>query len=270
MAVETPKASGQVLLTRKEGSVLWLILNRPEALNAFTVPLMEGLAQALKEAAKDSQVRAVVLTGAGRAFCVGQDLKEHLDRKPSFLEDLRARYNPLVLRIRELEKPVVAAVNGVAAGAGMSLALACDFRIMASAASFHPAFIKIGLAPDSGNLFFLGKYVGFSRALELAMTGRPVSAEEALAWGLVHKVAPAEELQAAVEAFLKPMVDGPARALALAKRMYNKALFAKDLPSQLDDEAYLQELAGRTQDHQEGLQAFLDKRPPKFAGTVKM
>lgn len=260
----TTTMDGSLLAQVKDG-VLKLTLNRPDALNAFTVPLMEGLHQAFKDAAKDAAVRAVVLTGAGRAFCVGQDLKEHLERKPSFLDELQKRFNPLVLRIRSLEKPVVAVVNGAAAGAGMSLALACDFRLAARAASFHTAFAKIGLAPDSGNLFFLSRYAGAARAFELEALGRPLSAEEALAWGVVNRVFPSETLEAEAAAFAKTLAEGPARAFALTKRMFNDMLFARDLASQLDSEAYLQELAGRTADHAEGLKAFLEKRAPKFA-----
>ncbi|MBI4057327.1 MAG: enoyl-CoA hydratase/isomerase family protein [Elusimicrobia bacterium] len=254
------------LLVKNENGVLWLTLNRPEALNAFTRPMMEGLTQAFKDAAKDSSVRVVVLMGSGRAFCVGQDLKEHVALKPSFLKDLRERYNPLIVRIRELGKPVIAAINGTAAGAGMSLALACDFRICAESASFHTAFVKIGLAPDSGNLFFLQRYVGATRALELVMTGRTLSAKEAETWGLVNRVVPADQLEAEASKLARSLAEAPAKAVELIKRMYNTSLFAKDLPSQLDWEAHLQEIAGRTKDHAEGLQAFLEKRPPKFVG----
>jgi 2-(1,2-epoxy-1,2-dihydrophenyl)acetyl-CoA isomerase len=255
------------LLVEKKGAVLAVTLNRPDALNSFTVPLMEGLHKALKDAAKDASVRVVSLTGAGRGFCVGQDLKEHLDRKPSFRDDLRERFNPLVLKIRALEKPVVAVVNGVAAGAGMSLALACDFRIASKAASFHTAFAKIGLAPDSANLFFLSRYAGAARALELEMTGMALSADEAFAWGVVNKVCAVEALAAESEAFVAALAAGPAKAYALTKRMFNEMLFAKDLATQLDSEALLQEIAGRTADHAEGLRAFVEKRAAAFTGT---
>ena len=255
------------LLVERRGAVLCLTLNRPEALNSFTVPLMEGLHRALKDAAKDASVRVLTLTGAGRGFCVGQDLKEHLERKPSFRDDLRERFNPLVLKIRALEKPVVAVVNGVAAGAGMSLALACDFRIASKAASFHTAFVKIGLAPDSANLFFLSRYAGAARALELEMTGRPLSADEAFAWGVVNRVCAPEALAAEAEAFVSGLASGPAKGLALTKRMYNEMLFAKDLAAQLESEALLQEIAGRTADHAEGLKAFMEKRTPQFMGN---
>lgn len=254
------------LLSEKRDAVLCLTLNRPEALNSFTVPLLEGLQQALQDAARDAAVRVVTLTGAGRGFCVGQDLKEQLQRKPSFREELRERFNPLVLRLRGLEKPVVAVVNGVAAGAGMSLALACDFRLAARGAAFHSAFVKIGLVPDSGNLLFLSRYAGAARALELAMTGRPLSAEEALSWGVVTQVCEPDRLAAEAQAFARRLAAGPARALALAKRMFNQTLFAGELAAQLESEALLQELAGRSADHAEGLRAFLEKREPEFSG----
>ena len=255
------------LLKEKKDGVFTLTLNRPEALNALTVPMMESLDSSLKEAARENEIRVVVITGAGRAFCVGQDLKEHLERRPRFLEDLRQRYNPLVLKIRRLEKPVIAAVNGVAAGAGMSLALACDFRIMAKTAAFHTAFIKIGLAPDSGNLYFLLRHLGPTRALELALTGRALPAEEAERWGLINRAVEPENFPQEVERWARSLAEAPAVAVALSKRMLNSALFAKDFAAQLEDEAYCQELAGRTQDHAEGLRAFLEKRTPKFKGS---
>lgn len=254
------------LLVEKSGGVLRLTLNRPAALNAFTVLLMEGLHAGLARAAKEADVRVLVIAGSGRAFCVGQDLKEHMERKPSFLEDLRKRFNPLVLKLRALEKPVVAVINGPAAGAGMSLALACDFRVMARTASMHTSFIKIGLAPDSGNLLFLARYAGAARALELEMTGRPLAAEEALAWGVVNRVADPERLEAEAGELVDQLLAAPPRALALTKRMFNETLFAKDLAGQLDFEAGLQEVAGRTADHAEGLKAFFEKRAPTFTG----
>lgn len=257
----------QALLSRVENGVLWLTMNRPEAHNSFTVPMMEGLHSAFKDAGKNPGVRAVVLTGSGKAFCAGQDLREHMERKPSFLDELRDRYNPLVLKIRNLPKPVIAAVNGVAAGAGMSLALACDFRICAPEAKFYTSFVKIGLVPDSGNFFWLGSQIGFSRALELEMTGRPVSAEEAERWGLVNRVVPAENLVSETAAFAKSLAEGPAQAFALMKQMLQRALFARDLPSLLEEEALLQEAAGRTRDHAEGLKAFVEKRAPRFTGN---
>lgn len=258
--------SAEPLLTRRDGGVLWLTLNRPEANNSFTVPMIDGLHRAFADAAKDPAVKVVALTGAGRAFCAGQDLNEHLERKPAFLDELRERYNPLVLRIRRLPKPVVAAVNGTAAGAGMSLALACDFRLCTPETRFHTSFVKIGLVPDSGNLLWLGSQIGYARALELEMTGRPMTAEEAERWGMVNRVVASDKLLEETAAFVRPLTEGPSVALALTKRMLHQALFAEGLESQLDGEALLQEVAGRTDDHAEGLAAFLEKRAPRFAG----
>lgn len=255
---------GKVLAKRAENGILWVLLNRPQALNAFNREMMEALIQALKEMEKDPALRVMVIGGLGKAFCVGQDLKEHLSLKPSFLEDLRQRYNPLVLRIRRLEKPVISMVHGPAAGAGMSLALACDFRVCSEEASFHTSFIKIGLAPDSGNLFFLAKYIGWGRALELEMTGRPLQARQALEWGLAHRVVPVKEVEEETKNLALELVSSPSKALGLVKRMFNRSLFAKGLESQLEMEACLQEIAGRTRDHHEGIQAFMEKRKAKF------
>ena len=256
----------EILLTRKDAGLLWLTMNRPEANNSFLVPMMQGLTRAIADASKDAQIKAVVITGAGKAFCAGQDLKEHLERKPRFAEELRDRYNPLMLAIRKLPKPVIAAVNGVAAGAGMSLSLACDFRLCTPETKFFTSFIKIGLVPDSGNLFWLGSQIGFSRALEFEMTGRPITAEDAERWGLVSRVVPAERLQEESAAFAKPFVLGPGKAFALTKQLFNKTLFAKSLEGLLEEEAMLQEVAGRTRDHAEGLASFLEKRAPVFTG----
>lgn len=250
------------LSTRKEAGILWLTLNRP----AFLVALMENLHAAIKDAGKDPTVKTVVITGSSRIFCTGQDLKEHMERNPKFVEELRDRYNPLVLSIRRLPKPVIAAVNGTAAGAGMSLALACDFRICTPETKFYTSFIKIGLVPDSGNLLWLGNQIGFSRALEFEMTGRPITAEDADKWGLVSKVVPSERLQEETAAFAKQFAEGPSQAFALTKQLYNRTLFAKSLEGLLDEEALLQEVAGRTEDHKEGLKAFFEKRSPQFTG----
>ncbi|MBI4424829.1 MAG: enoyl-CoA hydratase/isomerase family protein [Elusimicrobia bacterium] len=259
-------AAAEPLLRSVENGVLWLTLNRPDAHNAFTVPMFKALEGGFDAAAKDPAVRAVVLTGSGRAFCAGQDLREHLERKPEFVDELRKRYNPLILKVRRLDKPVIAALNGTAAGAGLSLALACDFRLCVPEAKLFTSFVKIGLAPDSGSLFWLGSQIGYARALELEMTGKPVTAEEAERWGLVNRLVPADRLVEETRAFARPFVEGPAKTLALVKRLYNHTLFAKDLPELLDYEAAVQQEAGGTRDHAEGLQAFVEKRAPKFTG----
>lgn len=262
----TTTAPAEPLLRRTEDGILWLTLNRPEAHNSFTVPMFDAILKGLDAAAKDASVRAVVLTGAGKAFCAGQDLREHLERKPAFIDELRKRYNPLILRVRRLPKPVVAAINGTAAGAGMSLALACDFRLCVPETKFFTSFVKIGLVPDSGNLFWLGSQIGYARALELEMTGRPMTAEEAERWGMVNRVVPADRLLEETRAFLKPIVEGPAKALALIKQLYNRTPFAGDLPELLDYEALIQQEAGTTKDHHEGLAAFVAKRATRFTG----
>lgn len=258
--------SAEPLLKRIEGGILWLTLNRPDAHNSFTVPMFKAIGAGLDAAAKDAAVKAVVLTGSGKAFCAGQDLREHLERKPAFIDELRKRYNPLILKVRRLQKPVVAAINGTAAGAGMSLALACDFRLCVPETKFFTSFVKIGLAPDSGNLFWLGSQIGFARALELEMTGRAMTAEEAERWGMVNRVVPNDRLLDDTLAFLRPIVEGPTRTLALIKQLYNRTLFARDLPELLDYEALIQQEAGTSKDHDEGLAAFVAKRAPRFTG----
>lgn len=254
------------LLRSDGGGIMRLTMNRPDAHNSFTVPMIEALQGAMNDAARDPQVKVVVVTGAGKAFSAGQDLREHMERKPAFLDHLRERYNPLIARIRSLPKPVIAAINGTAAGAGMSLALACDFRLCTPETKFYTSFIKIGLVPDSGNLLMLGKLAGFGRALEHEMLGKPIEARQALEWGLVNRIAPLDKLMEETAAFAQPLVEGPSQAIALTKQMYNKVLFAKDLESHLDEEALLQEVAGRTQDHAEGIKAFVEKRAPQFTG----
>ena len=262
----TTAEAAEPLLKKVEGGILWLTMNRPEAHNSFTVPMFSAIDAGLDAAAKDASVKAVVLTGSGKAFCAGQDLREHIERKPAFIDELRKRYNPLILKVRKLPKPVVAAINGTAAGAGMSLALACDFRLCVPETKFFTSFIKIGLAPDSGNLFWLGSQIGFARALELEMTGKPMTAEDAEKWGMVNRVVPGDRLLDETRSFLKPLVEGPTKALALIKQLYNQTLFAKSLPELLDYEALIQQEAGTTKDHDEGLAAFVAKRQPKFTG----
>jgi 2-(1,2-epoxy-1,2-dihydrophenyl)acetyl-CoA isomerase len=223
------------------------------------------LLAAFRGAARDAHVRAVVLTGAGRAFCAGQDLRERGEGAPSLTVELRERYIPLVMAIRRLEKPVVAAVNGVAAGAGFSLALACDLRLMADTATFVSAFGRIGLVPDSGLSWFLPRLVGPARAAEIVMTGDPLDAATAERMGLVNRVVAAEACVGEAQALAARLSAGAPRALALAKRSLAFAL-EHDLEATLEFEAQLQGLAGRTADHAEGLRAFAEKRPPQFTG----
>jgi 2-(1,2-epoxy-1,2-dihydrophenyl)acetyl-CoA isomerase len=208
----------------------------------------------------------VILTGAGRAFCAGQDLRERLepDAAPLGVE-LRERYNPIIRAMRSLPKPIVGAINGVAAGAGASLAMACDIRIASDSASFALAFARVGLVPDSGATWFLPRLVGATRAAEIALLGDPLSAADAERVGLVGRVVPAAELAMEAKAVASRLAGGAPRALALTKRALNAA-WERDLDGALEYEAYLQEMAGRTKDHQEGMAAFLERRPPNFEG----
>jgi 2-(1,2-epoxy-1,2-dihydrophenyl)acetyl-CoA isomerase len=229
------------------------------------------LAQVVQQLQQDAEVRCVILTGAGRAFSSGQDLGDlktkyaNADFVPHLAEDLRRRYNPVVLGLRALAKPVIAAVNGVAAGAGLSLALACDLRIAADKASFIEVFINVGLVPDSGNTFFLPRLIGLGKAMELCFTGDKVSAADALTLGLVNKVVPAEELMSATQELAQKLAKLPTAGIGLTKRLLYQSLNS-DLESQLEAEAVAQETAGLTADHREGVQAFFEKRPPNFQG----
>jgi 2-(1,2-epoxy-1,2-dihydrophenyl)acetyl-CoA isomerase len=246
-------------------------LNRPDVLNACNNALLAELNKAIRDAEKDAAVRVLILAGAGRAFCSGQDLADVADRYKSdspieLGAHLREKYNPLILRLQSMEKPVIAAVNGVAAGAGASLALACDLRVASESAAFIQAFINVGLVPDSGSTFVLPRLVGPARALELTITGRKVSAAEALQIGLVNQVVPDAELFPATMKLAERLASLPPRGIALTKRAIYAA-WSNDLSTQLEYEAQLQTTAGQTRDHREGVNAFLEKRPPKFTGN---
>jgi 2-(1,2-epoxy-1,2-dihydrophenyl)acetyl-CoA isomerase len=247
-------------------SVATLTLNRPDALNALTVPMKEELLAAFRTLEGDDRARAVILTGAGRAFCAGQDLRERLepDAAPLGVE-VRERYNPIILAMRALPKPIVGAINGVAAGAGASLAMACDIRIASEGASFALAFGRVGLVPDSGATWFLPRLVGGTRAAELALLGDPVSAADSVRLGLVGRVVPADQLATEARSVAARLAAGAPRAMALTKRALDGS-WDRDLEAALEEEANLQDMAGRTNDHAEGLAAFMDKRPPRFTG----
>jgi 2-(1,2-epoxy-1,2-dihydrophenyl)acetyl-CoA isomerase len=250
--------------TSRDGAVLTITLNRPDVLNAFNEAMHKALAAALKEAG-DPAVRAVVLTGAGRGFCVGQDLTEFKEAPGDIGHRLRKNYHPSVLAIRRLEKPVIAAVNGAAAGAGLSFACVCDIRIAADSASFVPAFINIGLIPDSGGSYFITRLLGYARALEWMTSGRKLSAAEAHAWGLVSEVVEGDKLEersAEVAAMLAAM---PTRGVGMTKRLLDRAA-TNALEEQLELEAQLQTAATQTDDFKEGVAAFLEKREPRFSG----
>jgi 2-(1,2-epoxy-1,2-dihydrophenyl)acetyl-CoA isomerase len=270
MAANGASADEPVLLVERENRVATLTLNRPGVLNAFNDRLLADLTSALRDAERDAEVGAVVVTGAGRAFCAGQDLQARRaiferGEVPHLGTGLRERYTPMILRIRTMEKPVIAALNGVAAGAGCGLALACDIRTAAHTASLSLAFARVGLACDSGTSFFLPRLVGLGRAMELAFTGDPVGAEEAERIGLVNHVYPADELSARTHELAERLANGATRAIGLIKRDLNRAI-AVDLETALDYEAYQQEIAGRTADFREGVMAFVEKRQPRYIG----
>lgn len=247
-------------------AIATITLDRPDALNALTVPLKKELLAAFRAVARDRGVRAVVLTGAGRAFCAGQDLKERLEPGAAPLAvEVRERYNPIVAAMRGLDQPIVGAVNGVAAGAGASLAFACDIRVAAEGASFVLAFGRIGLVPDSGATWFLPRLVGPAKAAELSLLGDPLSAVDAERFGLVMRIVSAEDLAGEARAVATRLAGLAPRALALTKRALQRS-WSVDLDEAMEDEALRQGIAGATADHAEGLAAFLEKRPPRFTG----
>jgi 2-(1,2-epoxy-1,2-dihydrophenyl)acetyl-CoA isomerase len=254
------------VLREQAGGVLTITLNRPDALNAFTVEMKEALLAALKDAARDRATRVVLLTGAGRAFSAGQDLKER--QAPGVADlgtELRTRYNPIILAMRRLEKPIVGAINGVAAGAGISIALACDVVIAAQSARFIEAFGKVGLVPDTGSSWFLPRLVGYARAAEMMLTADPVDATTAERIGLINRAVPDDQLMAEATAIATRLAAGAPLAMGLAKRALNRAL-ESTLEEALEYEAQLQSVAGRSADHREGVAAFVEKRKPDFRG----
>jgi 2-(1,2-epoxy-1,2-dihydrophenyl)acetyl-CoA isomerase len=250
--------------TQRDGGVMTITLNRPDVLNAFDGAMQDGFRAALKDA-RDPGVRAVVLTGAGRGFCVGQDLKEFREGAGDLAERLRTTYNRNVLALRSLEKPVVAAVNGPAAGAGLALAAACDIRVAADSATFVPAFINIGLIPDTGASFFLARLLGYGRAFEWLCSGKRLTAGDAHAWGFVFEVVEPGKLMERAGAIAAEFASLPTRAIGMTKRLLDHAA-TSTLDQQLELEAQLQAAAAGIDDFAEGVAAFLEKRDPRFTG----
>ena len=253
------------VLTARADVVLTITLNRPDVFNAFNRALHAALRSALEEAA-DPEIRCVVITGAGRGFCAGQDLNEFSMIDRTLGEELEETYHPNIRLIRGLGKPVIAAVNGPVAGAGLSLASACDLRVASTAAAFVPGFVGIGLVPDSGGTWFLHRLLGFARAFEWMSSNRKLGAEEALAWGLVSEVIPAEGFDARVAELAATWAALPTLAVAMTKQLFEHAHTAS-LEEQLALEAELQQTAVGSTDFAEGVAAFLEKRSPSFTGA---
>ena len=258
------------LRVEREDALAILTLDRPDVLNAIDEQLTGALASALVDAAADATIRAVVINGSGRAFSSGQDLRDRLMlvAEPSELHlgrELKRRYHPVIATLRTMRKPVIAAVHGIAAGAGFALALACDVRVAAASASFRAGWGRVGLAPDAGAAFFLPRLVGWGRAMDMMLTGDPLSADEALRIGLVTRVFPDTEFAREWKAYATAIARGATEAYALTKEGLNAA-WERDLASFLEVEADLQERAGRTHDYAEGVRAFAEKRTPRFTG----
>jgi len=263
-------ADYEKLLFKVDAGVATVTLNRPDKSNAFDDGMTRELLDALKQIERDEAIRAVVLTGAGKNFCAGQDLAAFVERNStpdavSVREHLLQGYNRVVSRIRTIEKPFVAAVNGAVAGAGLGICCACDIRYASENAKFRMAFIGIGLAPDSGTSFLLPRIIGYGRALEMALTNELMDAREALAWGMVTKLYAPDELMTATASLARQLASAPTKGIGLTKRAFNRALVS-DLDAALDYEAYIQNIAIETQDHHEGVNAFLEKRAASYRG----
>lgn len=247
----------------KEG-VAWLTLNRPDKLNAFIAQMNREIKKAIQSASKDESVRCVVITGEGRAFCSGQDLSE-VTEDMDHGQVLRDHYGPMIMQIRQCEKPIIAAINGVAAGAGFSLALACDFRLISERASLVNAFIHVGLIPDSGNLYYLSQLVGVAKAAELAILGEKIGAQEAVEIGLATRLIETDSWDEEVKKFATRLGSMPTKAISLIKQSL-KDVDSLSFEQYLEKEAQGQRIAGLSEDHREGVTAFMEKRKPQFKG----
>jgi 2-(1,2-epoxy-1,2-dihydrophenyl)acetyl-CoA isomerase len=247
-------------------AVATITLNRPEVYNALNDGITYELQDAFKKVAKDDAIRVVVLTGAGKAFCSGQDLKAAIGQeKRSFMESLHKRYNPIISAMRNLPKPIICRLNGVAAGAGCSLALACDLIVASDQATLIEVFINIGLVPDSGSSYFLPRLVGTAKAFELCSMGSKVNAEEALQLGLINRVTAPDQLDRIIKEYTDYFSQAPTKSIGLIKRMLQKSA-TSTIDEMLEYEAYCQEIAGTSQDYKEGVSAFLEKRKADFKG----
>jgi len=257
----------KAILYQVDNGIATITLNRPDVFNAFDDTQSYELQDALKLAKRDKEVRVIVLTGAGKAFCSGQDLKAIANAENRSLRDsLDKRYNPIIKAMRSMPKPIIGRINGVAAGAGCSLALACDFVVASEYASFIEVFINVGLVLDSGSSYFLPRLVGSARAFEMSTMGSKVKAEQALEWGIINRVAKADELDSVVDEVAQYYANAPTKAVALMKQMLNKS-FHSDLDEMLEYEACCQEIAGNSADYKEGVSAFNEKRKPQFTGN---
>ena len=256
----------EFLKYENDGGVATITLNRPEVYNAFNDGLTYELQDALKQANRDETVRVVVITGEGKAFCSGQDLKaSSAQEKRSFIDSLHKRYNPIIRAMRNMPKPIIARLNGVAAGAGCSLALACDIIVAAEESMLVEVFVNIGLVLDSGSSYFLPRLVGSAKAFEMSTMGSRIKGQEAFEIGLVNKVVPLAELDEAVKTYTDFYATAPTKAIGMMKKMLNRA-GNSTLDDMLDYEAYCQEIAGSTEDYKEGVNAFLEKRKAQFKG----